>query len=201
MVGGWGGAPLRRRQQHLQPDQRQLPDGAGGGLREPLSLAHRDSVADRGFGRRRQVSGRPRLDQDAGVHGRRDHHQLHGRPSQERPLGPLRRAVPGDRPRCSSRRRTRAPGWTPARATARSRPASAATSPCGGATGCASSRAAAAATARWRSGRARWSTRTWPRVSSPPRRPPSTTARQPSRQRTRWGERKPKICNPSPICC
>ena len=64
-----------------------------------------------------------------------------------RPPGACSAAASGGRPRCSSRRRTRPGGWTCARATARSRPASSATSPSAGATGSASSRAAAAASA------------------------------------------------------
>ena len=85
-------------------------------------------------------------------------------------------AASGGRPRCSSRRRTRPSGWTCARATARSRPASSATSPSAGATGSASSRAAAAASAPWPNGRRSWWTRTCARASSQRPPPPSTTA-------------------------
>ena len=91
MVGGWGGRPFADGNNTCNSDQRQLPHRAGRGLRVPLSLDRRDALAHRGFGRRRQVPGRAGLDQDAGMHGRRDHHQLHGRPAQAGPLGPLRR--------------------------------------------------------------------------------------------------------------
>ena len=87
------------------------------------------------------------------MHGRRDHHQLHGRPSQECPLGPARRRLRGVG-RAAHQEGERGPsGWTCARATARSRPASSATSPSAGAIGSASCLAAAAASARWPNGR------------------------------------------------
>ena len=64
------------------------------------------------------------------------------------PWGLLRAAVPGARPRCSSRKRTRTSGRTSARATTRSRPASSATSRSAAATACASCQAVAVAMAR-----------------------------------------------------
>ena len=194
MVGGWGGRPFADGNNTcnlINGNCRTVPVEVYG---EPLSLAHRDSVADRGFGRRRQVSGRARLDQDAGMQDGRDHHQLHGRPSQERPLGPLRRRFrgigraahqEGERERMAGRLRGLRQGLAQQvrqRLGAARRP------------GVPALGRRRRLRARWPSDRKSWWTRTWPRVSSPPQRPPSTTAWQ-SRRRTRWGERKPKFAN------